>query len=134
MQCRDHSLSDGLISATERASVEPADPSHCTHRSSVRARLGPPGQRPRLAPRIRRVSARLSRAPRAAGCMAVTVTLLGWAVYLYITALEVNVLNCRVPRVCVGQPGWRPVMVPPGGPARARYRRGVVRRAAGTGR
>ena len=34
---------------------------------------------------------------------------LGWdgqsAVYLYIAALEVNVLNCRIPRVRVGQPG-----------------------------
>jgi len=29
------------------------------------------------------------------------------AVYLYIAALEVNVLNCRIPRVY--QPGWLPL-------------------------
>jgi hypothetical protein len=28
--------------------------------------------------------------------------------------------SCRVPRVCVGQPGWRPVMLAAVGPARAR--------------
>ena len=42
------------------------------------------------------------------------------AVYLYIATLEVNVLNCRISRVCVGQSGWRSVMVAAGGPARAR--------------
>ena len=57
----------------------------------------------------------LSRQSRGDSLLAV-----GQAVCLCIIAPGVNVRFCRVPRVCVGQLGWRLVMVAGGGPVRAR--------------
>ena len=40
--------------------------------------------------------------------------------YLCTRSCQDNARTCRMPRVCVGQPGWRPVMAAAGGPVRAR--------------